>query len=63
MDNGKGLSTRNRIEERSISTKLISDFIKKTTKTEIKVTPNYINSDTKGVKVSFLIPHKISEND
>lgn len=61
-DNGKGFTKNNQKDKDSISISLISDFILKVTKSEIKIFDKQRNNE-KGILVSFLIPYKKTEND
>lgn len=62
-DNGVGLKNNVR-NKNSASTKLISDFILKITKTKVSVLDKIKNSKKEsGLQVKFLIPFKYTEND
>ena len=63
-DNGKGMQQEKNKNKKSSSTKLISNFIKRTTNTEVEITDlGQLKTGEKGIKVQFLIPFKIEEND
>lgn len=63
-DNGVGITELNNKYKKSVSTKLISKFINKTTKTNIEIVDKRNeNKANSGVLVKFLIPYKFSEND
>jgi hypothetical protein len=63
-DNGKGFTDKNDSKKRSMSMKLISDFLFKATKSEIKIIDKQkLSKKETGIKISFLIPHKKTEND
>jgi hypothetical protein len=50
--------------KKSASTKLITNFIKRTTNTEIKITDlSTLNNDETGINVQFLIPYKLENYD
>ncbi|WP_299891318.1 histidine kinase [uncultured Lacinutrix sp.] len=63
-DNGMGIKKSNNNYKKSVSTKLISTFINKTTKSNVVILDKKNNEPTSsGVLVKFLIPYKFSEND
>ncbi|MDY8136715.1 histidine kinase [Aquimarina sp. 2201CG5-10] len=63
-DNGVGLDTTNKGYKNSVSVKLISKFVYKTTKQKISIlNKKDSNVNKSGVLVEFLIPYKFSEND
>ncbi|WP_111685551.1 histidine kinase [Winogradskyella tangerina] len=58
-DNGVGINNSNSKLKNSVSVKLISRFLKKTTKQDLRVTNKKdIDPNTSGVLVEFLIPFK-----
>ncbi|WP_298508582.1 histidine kinase [uncultured Kordia sp.] len=63
-DNGIGIKETNNTYKKSVSTKLISKFINKTTKSNVQI-QNKTNTDASnsGVLVKFLIPYKFSQDD
>ncbi len=61
-DNGRGLTTTELKNNYSTSTKLISDFLKKITKTGLSFT-NKSDSQRNGLIIQFLIPYKLTDND
>jgi len=63
LDNGTGIQEQNNSLKKSASVQLISDFIKKSTKTNLSITPNDSEGSTTGTKVTFLIPYKLTEHD
>ncbi|MFD2565834.1 sensor histidine kinase [Pseudotenacibaculum haliotis] len=64
IDNGIGISESSTQNKTSTSTRLISDFVLKTTKTHIKINNrNDKNPNETGVVVEFLIPYKLTEYD
>ena len=63
-DNGKGFNDNNHSKKRSMSMTLISDFLFKATKSEIKIIDKKkLSKKETGIQISFLIPHKKTEND
>lgn len=63
-DNGKGLQKGTGSEKQSASTKLIQDFLKKSTKKGFSILNKQDqNSSETGILVQFLIPYKLTEND
>lgn len=63
-DNGVGIIASNTNYKKSVSTKLISQFINKTTKRNVVILDKKNEDITNsGVLVKFLIPYKFSEND
>jgi LytS/YehU family sensor histidine kinase len=62
-DNGKGVQNQNNAIKKSASVQLISDFIKKSTKTQLSITSRDLKEAASGTKVSFLIPYKSTEHD
>ena len=63
-DNGKGIRSGSVSDSNATSTKLISEFILKTTKQEINVINKADHSPgTHGLRVEFLIPFKLTEDD
>jgi sensor histidine kinase YesM len=63
-DNGIGFLQYESTSKRSSSINLISNFLLKATKTEVKITnkKELLKSET-GLLVNFLIPYKLTEND
>ncbi|AXT19832.1 hypothetical protein D7030_01590 [Flavobacteriaceae bacterium AU392] len=62
-DNGIGINKSKSKNKESMSTKLISDFIFKTTQSRISViNKKEISVNETGVKVEFFIPYKLTEN-
>jgi tetratricopeptide (TPR) repeat protein len=63
-DNGIGLNEKTNYNKTSTSVVLISDYIQKATKSQLKFTnrQEMPGSDT-GVRVEFLIPYKLTEYD
>jgi hypothetical protein len=60
-DNGKGGNLNKQNPKKSISTKLISDFIYKSTKTRITIQDkNELNSNDNGVITKLYMPYKLS---
>lgn len=62
IDNGIGLREHSNKAKNSASVKLISDFIKKVTKSDLKL-ENREERDLTGTRVQFSIPFKYTEND
>ena len=63
-DNGRGLTGANKSESKSLSGKLISDFLKKATGSGIEIINKVdVNSSKSGVKVMYKIPFKLTEDD
>ncbi len=63
-DNGIGLKKSDHSAKQSASMRLISDFLKKTTKEGIKIINKKNNSiEDTGVRIELLIPYKLTEND
>jgi len=63
-DNGKGITETTNTVKHSASTKLINDFLRKTTKSGLKViNKSDIDSNQTGVLVTFLIPYKLTDDD
>ncbi|CAM1340831.1 histidine kinase [Tenacibaculum amylolyticum] len=63
-DNGIGLQSIKKEYKTSVSTDLISKFTKKVTKQEISILDKKkLNSKESGVRVEFLIPYKVTNND
>lgn len=63
-DNGRGIDYSNNSYKNSVSTKLISQFIHKTTQNRISILDKKtMNKDTSGVLIKFYIPYKFSKND
>ncbi len=57
-DNGKGKSVKQQLKS-SVSTRLISKFIEKTTQSKVEIS----NKKEQGVLIEFLIPYKFTEDD
>ncbi|MDC8003038.1 histidine kinase [Aureisphaera galaxeae] len=63
-DNGKGLIDSEKEQKDSASIRLISNFLKKSTKKDLKITDkNTINPQEHGLLIRFLIPFKLTEHD
>jgi LytS/YehU family sensor histidine kinase len=63
-DNGKGLQKGNNSEKQSASTKLIQDFLKRSTKKGFSIfNKKDLDPEKSGILVEFLIPYKFTEND
>jgi len=62
-DNGTGILNNNHAIKKSASVQLISDFIKKSTKTQLSITSRDLKEGASGTKISFLIPYKLTEHD
>lgn len=63
-DNGRGLDSNSSDEKVSASFQLISDFLKKATKQEVKIVDKASNSSGEsGVIVSLSIPYKLTDDD
>jgi len=63
-DNGTGTIKPRNVDKSSLSTKLISSFIEKSTKSKVKIINlSNINKDNKGVIITFLIPYTTNGHD
>ncbi len=63
-DNGVGLKDNDNDGKTSVSTSLISKFIKKTTKQDVVILDKKnVTPGSAGTQVKFLIPFKLSDND
>ncbi|GAB5399011.1 MAG: hypothetical protein Aureis2KO_05960 [Aureisphaera sp.] len=61
-DNGIGLTAKNNMEKQSASTQLISDFLKKLTRTELQIIDkSETDSQASGTLVRFSIPFTLTE--
>lgn len=63
-DNGNGITNQESEYKNSTSVKLISDFIAKATKSELEIiNKSTLDKDQSGVRIKFLIPYRLTEND
>lgn len=62
-DNGRGIMNTKNTEESSLSTKLISRFIEKSTKSKVRIINLSNGGDISGVMIVFLIPYSLNGYD